>query len=48
VTVQPDYVVGREGTTHVLRNGAGERFRYPDPPSTDLGCPYEAVWYRER
>jgi lysine 2,3-aminomutase len=48
VTVQPDYVVGREGTTHVLRNGAGVRFRYPDPPSTDLGCPYEAVWYRER
>jgi lysine 2,3-aminomutase len=45
VTLQPDYVVGREGAVHVLRNGAGERFRYPDPPSGDLGCAYDAIWY---
>jgi lysine 2,3-aminomutase len=47
VTLQPSYEVGREGPVHVLRNGAGERFRYPDPPSSDVGCPYEAVWYGE-
>jgi lysine 2,3-aminomutase len=47
VTLQPSYVVGREGTSHVLRNGAGERFRYPDPPSADLSCPYDEVWYGE-
>jgi lysine 2,3-aminomutase len=45
VTLQPAYEVGREGSVHLLRNGAGERFRYPDPPSTDVSCPYEASWY---
>ena len=45
ITLQPDYVVGREAHVHLLRNGAGERFRYPDPPSSDLGCPYDAIWY---
>jgi lysine 2,3-aminomutase len=45
VTLQPGYLVGREGSVHVLRNGAGERFRYPDPPSADLTCPYEPIWY---
>lgn len=48
VTLNPRYEVGREGEVHVLRNGAGERFRYPDPPSADVSCPYEAVWYGER
>jgi lysine 2,3-aminomutase len=45
VTLQPSYVVGREGDVHVLRNGRGERFRYADPPAADLACPYEAVFY---
>jgi lysine 2,3-aminomutase len=45
VTLCPDYVVGREDGAHVLRNGAGERFRYPDPPSAELECAYERVYY---
>jgi lysine 2,3-aminomutase len=45
VTLQPEYRVGREGGVHVLRNFRGERFRYEDPPSADLSCPYESVFY---
>jgi lysine 2,3-aminomutase len=48
VTLAPDYLVEREAGAHVLRNGAGQRFRYPDPPSDDLACPYERVFYGER
>ncbi len=47
VTLQPSYLVGRDGAAHVLRNGAGARFRYPDPPEGDVACPYEPVWYGE-
>jgi lysine 2,3-aminomutase len=48
VTLSPGYVVGREEAGHVLRNGAGQRFRYPDPPSADLACPYEPIFYGRR
>jgi lysine 2,3-aminomutase len=47
VTLQPEYRVGREGRVHLLRNFRGERYRYEDPPSADLGCPYERVFYGE-
>jgi len=47
VTLQPSYLVGREGGVHLLRNGRGERFRYADPPEADLTCPYERVFYGE-
>ncbi|MEZ6037340.1 MAG: KamA family radical SAM protein [Planctomycetota bacterium] len=29
--IQPQYIVGREGNYVILRNYAGETFRYPDP-----------------
>jgi len=45
ITLQPDYALGREGNGHLLRNFRGERYRYPDPPGTDLSCAYEAVFY---
>jgi lysine 2,3-aminomutase len=48
VTLSPSYLVGREDGAHVLRNGAGERFRYPDPPSAELACAYERIFYGER
>jgi lysine 2,3-aminomutase len=45
VTLQPSYLLGREGSVHLLRNHRGERFRYEDPPAADLACPYEAIFY---
>jgi lysine 2,3-aminomutase len=45
VTLQPSYLVGREGGAHLLRNFRGELFRYDDPPAADLACPYEAIFY---
>jgi lysine 2,3-aminomutase len=29
--LQPDYVLGRDGDSVVLRNYEGKVFRYPDP-----------------
>jgi lysine 2,3-aminomutase len=47
VTLAPSYVVGRgEGGT-VLRSHRGGTYLYPDPPATDLSCPYERVFYGE-
>jgi lysine 2,3-aminomutase len=48
VTLQPSYLLGREGSVHLLRNHRGERFRYEDPPAADLACAYEAIWYGDR
>jgi lysine 2,3-aminomutase len=45
VTVQPAYHQGREGAAHVFRSHRGERVLYPDPPGSDVTCPYEAVFY---
>lgn len=50
ITLAPDYTGGPglergDGGTW-LRNLRGERVLYPDPPSADLACPYDAVWYR--
>jgi len=50
ITLAPDYTGGAglergEGGTW-LRNLRGERVLYPDPPSADCTCPYDAVWYR--
>jgi lysine 2,3-aminomutase len=48
VTLQPSYLMGREGAgVSVLRNHRRERYRYPDPPATDLDCEYERVFYGE-
>ncbi len=47
VTLQPSYLLGREGNAHLLRNFRGERFAYPDPPEADVGCAYEKVFYGE-
>lgn len=47
VTLQPSYLLGREGSAHLLRNFRGERFTYPDPPEADLACAYEKVFYGE-
>jgi lysine 2,3-aminomutase len=45
VTVQPAYHQGREGGAHVFRSFRGERVLYPDPPESDVSCPYEPVFY---
>jgi lysine 2,3-aminomutase len=57
VTLQPSYLApgdvgaagegGAAGGTW-LRNGAGRRFLYPEPPGRDCTCPYEAVYYGTR
>jgi lysine 2,3-aminomutase len=49
VTIGPSYLLGegaeedRRGAW--LRNWRGERYFYPEPPSRDCACPYEAVYY---
>jgi lysine 2,3-aminomutase len=55
VTLQPSYLApgdAGEGAGAVrgtwLRNGAGARFFYPEPPARDCTCPYEAVYYGTR
>ncbi len=57
VTLQPTYLASREGGGEGaeggaagtwLRNGAGRRFFYPEPPGRDCTCPYEAVYYGTR
>ncbi|MFT3917000.1 MAG: KamA family radical SAM protein [Anaeromyxobacteraceae bacterium] len=45
VTLQPQWMLGREGTNTAFRNYRGERYLYPDPPGTDVSCPYEEIWY---
>jgi lysine 2,3-aminomutase len=47
VTLQPDYLLGREDGAHVLRDHRGGRHRYPDPPEADLDCAYERIFYGE-
>ncbi len=45
VTVQPDYVVGREGHETILRSYTGKLYRYPDPEARDCRCTYpEERW----
>jgi len=41
----PDYVEARDGAGTWLRGPRGGRAFYPDPPSQDCGCPYDAVYY---
>ncbi len=51
VTLQPSYLVGQEegpGAGAWLRNGAGGRYFYPEPPAQDCTCAYEAVYYSAR
>jgi lysine 2,3-aminomutase len=45
VTLQPDYVVERRADGTVFRSWRGERHFYPEPPGTDLSCPYDEVFY---
>ena len=45
VTLQPEWHLGRVEGGHAFRNWKGERFLYPDPPSSDVSCPYDEVWY---
>ena len=49
ITLAPDYtgrggLEGGAGGTWLV-NHRGERVRYPDPPSADCRCEYDAVWY---
>jgi lysine 2,3-aminomutase len=54
VTLQPSYLAeagdgtGGAARGRWLRNGAGGRFFYPEPPGRDCTCPYEAVYYGTR
>jgi lysine 2,3-aminomutase len=45
VTLQPDWLLGRAEGGHTFRNWKGERYLYPDPPSSDVSCPYDEVWF---
>jgi lysine 2,3-aminomutase len=47
VTLQPSYLAGedRDPRGRWLRGARGERVLYPEPPSRDCTCPYEAVYY---
>lgn len=59
ITLQPDYVLGAAPTLaaargtdqgvagHWFRNYRGERCFYPDPPESDVSCPYDDVFYRD-
>jgi lysine 2,3-aminomutase len=46
VTLQPDYLLGREGQATRLRSFRGEAYVYPEPEETDCRCPYDEVWTR--
>jgi len=52
VTLSPDYRVASPGASPGagawFRNHRGEAAFYPDPPSGDCACPYEAVYYAAR
>ena len=45
VTIQPQWMLGREEGGTAFRNWKGERYLYPDPPESDVSCPYDEVWY---
>jgi len=45
VTIQPQWMLGREAGGTAFRNWKGERYLYPDPPESDVSCPYDEVWY---
>lgn len=44
VTLQPDYVTGREGGQTWFENFRGQRYAYPEPEEQDCSCPYDSVW----
>lgn len=43
IPLQPNYVVGRDGDDVVLRNFEGNTYRYPDPLTTSVPAPFDAV-----
>jgi lysine 2,3-aminomutase len=45
VTMQPDYVVARQGRETIFRNYRGEKYAYPEPRETDCTVPYDEVFY---
>jgi len=45
VTLQPSWHEGRVEGGHRFRNWRGESFVYPDPPESDVSCPYDEVWF---
>jgi len=45
VTLQPDYVLGREPGGTWLRGFRGGRYLVPEPPEGEVGCPYDQVFY---
>ena len=45
IALAPDYVESREPGGTWLRGPRGGRAFYPEPPSDDCSCPYDAVYY---
>jgi lysine 2,3-aminomutase len=46
VILQPEWRVGRGPRGTVFRSWNGEQYTYPDPPESDVTCPYDAeVFY---
>jgi lysine 2,3-aminomutase len=48
VTLQPDYVLARQGRETIFRNYRGEKYAYPEPRETDCTVPYDDVFYPAR
>jgi lysine 2,3-aminomutase len=45
VTLQPDWRVGRGPGGTIFRSWNGREYSYPDPPESDVSCPYDEVFY---
>lgn len=48
VTLQPNYLLSRDGKSATFRNYRNETYVYPEPTERDCTCPYDEVWYSGR
>jgi lysine 2,3-aminomutase len=48
VTLQPNYLIERQGEQTTFRNYRGQRYSYPEPEEKDCSCPYDDVWLQHR
>jgi lysine 2,3-aminomutase len=48
VTLQPEYLIARQGRETIFRNYRGEKYAYPEPRETDCTVPYDDIFYAAR
>jgi lysine 2,3-aminomutase len=48
VTLQPNPIISRDATSVTFRNYQGKAYVYPEPEETDVSCPYDEIWQRQR